>query len=49
MADVPSQTKRDFFILGATELEANVGGDAIGMQNNLRNVDLHIMSGIWVG
>jgi hypothetical protein len=46
---MPSQLKRDFFILGAAQLEANGCRDAIRMRNDLRDVYPHFMSGVGVG
>ena len=46
---VPPQPKRDFFICGATKLEANSSRDAVRVRHDLWDVDSHIMSGVRVG
>jgi hypothetical protein len=45
---MPSESKCNFLILGATQLEADGGSDAIGMRNDLRDVYPHVMSGAGV-
>jgi hypothetical protein len=48
-AYVSPQPKRNLFIFGATKHEANGSRDAVRVRHDLRNVDLHIMSGVGVG
>ncbi len=46
-ADMPSESKCNFLILSATQLEADSGSDLVGMRHYLSDVDPHIMR--WVG